>query len=236
MMMKKVVTRAVRAKIGVFVSLAVCASLQAEVEIDLTTQPLGDAVELIEADDEPPHLRVTGSAGQPPAIQLFEIADPDIDTDAYEIVGEVRHSGVTGDGFLEMWSHLPAKRGESEIAASFFSRTLALSGPMAKLTGDADWRPFQLPAIVNDGSGRRPLKLTVNVVLPDGGSVEVRRLKLRAAPGLTATVGSGGIALGFYVLIGGLGLALGAGLVVLICLIRRQRSASELRRIQAADS
>ena len=122
-----------------------------ERSIDLATQDLGDGVVFLAPDDGGPALRVQNDTAKPGTWLLFEISSPAVETDAYAVKGDVRYQGVKGDAFLEMWSHLPAVKGETQIAASFFSRTLETGGLLGKLTGDSDWRPFHLPAIVNDG-------------------------------------------------------------------------------------
>src|SRR5262249_13368808 len=101
---------------------------------------------------------------------VLTINQPKITTDFYVITGEVRYDNVEGDGFLEMWSHF----GET---AAYFSRTLGVSGPMAKLTGTSDWRAFMLPFNAK-GASSRPSKLVVNVQLPGKGSVFLRNVKL----------------------------------------------------------
>src|SRR5215470_6609986 len=101
---------------------------------------------------------------------VLTIVQPKITTDSYAITGEVRYDNVEGDGFLEMWSHF----GET---AAYFSRTLGLAGPMAKLTGSSDWRAFTLPFNAK-GASSRPSKLVLNVQLPGKGSVLLRNLKL----------------------------------------------------------
>jgi hypothetical protein len=101
---------------------------------------------------------------------VLTINQPKITTDFYVITGEVRYDNVEGDGFLEMWSHF----GET---AAYFSRTLGVSGPMAKLTGTSDWRAFTLPFNAK-GASSPPSKLVINVYLPGRGSVFLRNLKL----------------------------------------------------------
>src|SRR5439155_13415594 len=101
---------------------------------------------------------------------VLTIVQPKITTDFYAVTGEVRYDNVDGDGFLEMRSHF----GET---AAYFSRTLGVSGPMAKLTGTSDWRAFTLPFNAK-GASSRPSKLVVNVQLPGKGSVFLRNLKL----------------------------------------------------------
>jgi hypothetical protein len=101
---------------------------------------------------------------------VLTINQPKITTDFYVITGEVRYDNVEADGFLEMWSHF------GEMAA-YFSRTLGVSGPMAKLTGTSDWRAFNLPFNAK-GASSSPTKLVMNVYLPGKGSVFLRNLKL----------------------------------------------------------
>ena len=117
---------------------------------------------------------------------VLTIVQPKITTDFYAVTGEVRYDNVEGDGFLEMWSHF----GET---AAYFSRTLGLAGPMAKLTGTSDWRAFTLPFNAK-GASSRPSKLVVNVKLPGKGSVFLRNLKLvqsTSFDGAATQIGSG---------------------------------------------
>jgi hypothetical protein len=112
---------------------------------------------------------------------VLTIVQPKITTDFYAVTGEVRYDNVEGDGFLEMWSHF----GET---AAYFSRTLGITGPMAKLTGTSDWRAFTLPFNAK-GASSRPSKLVVNVYLPGNGSVFLRNLKLVQSTAATYTGG-----------------------------------------------
>jgi len=116
---------------------------------------------------------------------VLTIVQPKITTDFYSVTGEVRYDDVEGDGFLEMWSHF----GET---AAYFSRTLGITGPMAKLTGTSDWRTFTLPFNAK-GASSRASKLVVNVYLPSKGSVLLRNLKLVQSTSFdAATAHSGG--------------------------------------------
>ncbi|MCP5539528.1 MAG: hypothetical protein H7A53_04185 [Akkermansiaceae bacterium] len=205
-----------------------------ERSIDLATQDLGDGVVFLAPDDGGPALRVQNDTAKPGTWLLFEISSPAVETDAYAVKGDVRYQGVKGDAFLEMWSHLPAVKGETQIAASFFSRTLETGGLLGKLTGDSDWRPFHLPAIVNDGSGRRPLKLTLNLVLPDAGTVEVRNLRLAALPAPAGLLARPGTRLAL--LLAAMGVGLGITFTLLALHVRKKRTENELRRIRAADT
>jgi hypothetical protein len=115
---------------------------------------------------------------------VLTIVRPKITTDFYAVTGEVRYVDVEGDGFLEMWSHF----GET---AAYFSRTLGLTGPMAKLTGTSEWRTFTLPFNAK-GSSSRPSKLVVNVYLPGKGSVFLGNLRLVQSTSLAAATHTGG--------------------------------------------
>jgi hypothetical protein len=115
------------------------------------------------------------------SVTVLTIVQPKITTDFYAVSGEVRYDNVEGDGFLEMWSHF----GET---AAYFSRTLGITGPMAKLTGTSNWRAFTLPFNAK-GASSRPSKLVVNVYLPGKGSVFLRNLKLVQSTAATYTDG-----------------------------------------------
>jgi hypothetical protein len=123
-------------------------------------------------------LRIENDGQGPLSTTVLTIAQPKITTDFYAVTGEVRYDNVEGDGFLEMWSHF----GE---AAAYFSRTLGVTGPMAKLTGTSGWRTFTLPFNAK-GASSRPTKLVVNVYLPGKGSVFLRNLKLVQSPSFDA--------------------------------------------------
>jgi hypothetical protein len=102
-------------------------------------------------------------------VRLLTIEAPGVTRARYAITGEVRHEGVEGAGYLEMWNAIPGK-------GSFFSRTLAADGPMKSLTGSSSWRPFRL---VFDATGAPPpSSLVVNLVLPGRGTVALGSLRL----------------------------------------------------------
>jgi len=115
-------------------------------------------------------LKVENHGAGAMSATVLTILQPKITTDFYAVTGDVRYDNVEGDGFLEMWSHF------SETGA-YFSRTLGTTGPMAKLTGSSDWRPFTLPFDAK-GARSRPSKLLVNIYLPGEGSVFLRNVKL----------------------------------------------------------
>lgn len=172
------------------ITLAALLATQAfsEDAVRLTLEDLEIANESIEVikGEEGLLLRIEAVPKKGGLNPLFELLNPEISGDSYALLGEVSCEGVEEQGYLEMWNHLPLKQGETEIGASFFSRTLGNSGPMKVLSGDEDWRPFLLPARIDDGSGRRPLKLTINAILPEGGVVKIRNLRLRPSLGIAS--------------------------------------------------
>lgn len=114
------------------------------------------------------NARVTADANGG-TFRLATIDAPDLGTVGYTVRGQVRYMDVAGQGYLEMWSYFAD-------GSRYFSRTLATEGPMAALTGTADWRAFELPLSLQGATG--PERLGVNVVLPSSGTVEVSPLEL----------------------------------------------------------
>ncbi len=148
---------------------------------------------------------------------VVEIASPPVSGDSYALRGMVEYTGVAGDGYLEMWSLFPD-------GSHYFSRTLDVYGPMAKLSGTSPARPFVLPFFLS-GSPARPSRLVVNVVLPGAGSVRLSELRFgpagdaSGAPGAWWSRARGG-AIG-----GAIGGALGVlgGMMGVLCSLGRGR-------------
>lgn len=116
---------------------------------------------------------------------LFTIEQPAVTTDFYAVTGEVRYDQVAGDGYLEMWNHFAPE-------AAYFTRTLGTMGPMQKLSGTSDWRPFALPFNAT-GAGSHPARLVINAHLPGKGTVYLRNVKLvqsNSMDGLVAQKGA----------------------------------------------
>ncbi len=115
-------------------------------------------------------LTVTAESGkqfQP----LIELADPGIRSPVYALKGMVRYENVEGDGFLQLDSHFGVK-------GTFFTKSLAPRGPLGKITGSSDWRPFVLPFYANsgdqaDGTSPVPEKLSLGLFLPGSGTVSI---------------------------------------------------------------
>jgi len=108
-------------------------------------------------------LKVQNRENQPKAVQILVLADPGIGTTQYAIRGLVRYENVSPESYLEMWSYFPK-------GGACFSRTLGYSGPMGRLSGSADWRPFVLPVLSDEKIGT-PNRLEFNVVFTGPGTV-----------------------------------------------------------------
>jgi hypothetical protein len=109
---------------------------------------------------------------------VLVLDSPAVRGDAYAITGRVAYEGVEGDAYLEMWSQLPD-------GSRYFSRTLAGSGPLAKLHGSSPERAFALPFQLTGGAPH-PTRLEVNLVLPAAGRVTLRGLRLESGAGAAA--------------------------------------------------
>ncbi|MGE3308623.1 MAG: hypothetical protein AB7O66_01545 [Limisphaerales bacterium] len=123
----------------------------------------------------------TGTNLGPGTASLFLLTNPPVTRPRYALTGEVSYAGVQGEGYLEMWSQFgPAKPGLPTQRA--FTRTLAASGRLGRISGDSDWRAFELPM---DGTGATGTltRLEVNLVLPGPGTVHVGPLTLVEYPG-----------------------------------------------------
>lgn len=136
-------------------------------------------------------LRIENTASTPLRASLATVENPPLERRGYAIRGEVRYEGVSGDGFLEMWSRFPpVQAGGPE--PRYFSRTLGLSGPMGKITGTSGWREFVLPFDPTGASGA-PTGLELNLHLPGPGRVYLGPLTLiqYSTPGLQGLTSSG---------------------------------------------
>ncbi len=120
--------------------------------------------------------KIEKSTGSQAPVPILTIDEPGVNRSRHLLAGEVRYRDVSGTGFLEMWTYY----GETEF---YFSRTLGEVGPMAKLTGSSEWRGFILP--FNGKDDAYPTRLTFNLVLPGGGTVELRNLRLYQKAGET---------------------------------------------------
>jgi hypothetical protein len=115
-------------------------------------------------------LRVESASGRAARVLVLTIERPPITRARYALTGLVRYEDVRAVGHLEMWNHFPN-------GGRYFTKSLAGAGPLRSLEGTSDWRPFVLP-FFNDDSAPPPTTLTLTVMLPDGGRVDLGPLRL----------------------------------------------------------
>jgi hypothetical protein len=117
---------------------------------------------------------------QSSTVHLFTIHRPSVSQPRYAVTGEVSYVGVEGEGFLEMWSHFqPAQPGLPSQRA--FSRTLARSGRLGRISGSSGWRGFELPMDATGATGSLS-HLELNLTLSGTGTVHVGPLTLVEYP------------------------------------------------------
>lgn len=106
---------------------------------------------------------------------LVVMPEPGISSPVYALKGMIRYENVKGDAFLQMDNNY----GET---GTFFTKSLAAEGPMGKITGGSDWRPFVLPFYAGSGDqdAASPVleELTLSLHLPESGSVSIRDVEV----------------------------------------------------------
>jgi hypothetical protein len=105
---------------------------------------------------------VGGAAATTTPVAVAE--NPPNETHVNAVRGKEKYENVANDGYLELWNVF-GDRGE------YFTRSLADSGPLGKLSGTSDWREFELPFYAKPGM--HPTELRLNVVLPGTGTVTI---------------------------------------------------------------
>lgn len=209
--------------------------------IDLGKVQLGPQAQLVNESGQA-LLRVEGTAGKKPQdIHLFDIDQPAVTQNAYALTGEIRYENVAGRSYLETWNHFASADGDPTPPVKFFTRALNHTGPMAVISANSDWRPFQLPFFINVGDSKlatSPSKITFNLHLEGAGLVEFRNVNLidglegggisrpRPLPKLMEVLVFLFIVIGFTALV---------TTIAVVSVRRKNRTAEELRRIQASD-
>lgn len=130
---------------------------------------LGGEAVVVEGQEPSDQLRVVNPHAKATRVTVLTLVRPPVKTAVYAIVGQLRHEGVEGRGFMEMWSHFSG-------GDLYFTRTLARRGPMKHLAGSSGWRRFVLP--FRPKGGERPRRLVVNVALAGRGTVVLGPLRL----------------------------------------------------------
>jgi hypothetical protein len=137
-----------------------------DLDVNLNFSPveeMGDHATLLKGSDGKPAVEVVGSDTET-STELIVCAAPEFSTNEYVVRGQVMYEGVVGDGYLELLNDFGNKR-------IFFTRTLSQFGRQKNLQGTSDWREFELPFSAD--LGMKPIKLTLNLVLPGRGKVTV---------------------------------------------------------------
>ena len=153
---------AVRCVLALFATLLLSPALQAEEQVkgmSFFTEPL--TIEAVPGKQR--HL-------------LVVLPQPGISSPVYALKGMVRYEDVEGDAYLQMNNDF----GDTGV---FFTKSLEASGPLGKISGSSDWRPFVLPFYANQGehagAGQAvPDELTLELHLPAAGTVALRDVKL----------------------------------------------------------
>jgi len=117
------------------------------------------------------NLIVQGDA-KPTTTMVLTLNDPKVPSHEYRFVGRIKYENVVGDGYVEMWNHMPK-------LGAFFSKTLDPEGSMGKITGSSAWRDLEVPFYSKPGI--LPAKLVINVVLPGQGKVWIAPLTIQKA-------------------------------------------------------
>ena len=107
---------------------------------------------------------------------LLVYTEPGTSAPVYALKGMVRYENVEGDAFLQMDNDFGEK-------GTFFTKSLAASGPLGKISGSSGWRPFVLPFNVSGGDQAErgwlsPEELTLALQLPGAGTVSIRDVRL----------------------------------------------------------
>jgi len=107
---------------------------------------------------------------------LVVLPQPGITAPVYALKGMLRYEDVEGEAYLQMNNDF----GERGI---FFTKGLAESGPLQKIAGSSDWRPFVLPFYASQGNEAGgesliPREITLSLHLPGEGSVSMRDIRL----------------------------------------------------------
>lgn len=132
-----------------------------------------ELVKAVSLSEEP--LTITAAPGEHTHL-LIELPEPGVSSPVYALKGMVHYEDVRGDAFLQLDNHFGT-------SGTFYTKSLAPTGPLRKITGSSDWRPFVLPFHANsgdqaDGKLLLPEKLTLSLYLPGSGTVSVAEVGL----------------------------------------------------------
>jgi hypothetical protein len=115
-------------------------------------------------------LVFAGACGGPIATVSWDRATPR----SGDVVGdEVRIQSSADGGTFPLVSFAPTiPRGDGYVVEG----RIRYAGVAGRITGDSDWREFQLPFSTNGGPS--PARVDINLVLPGSGTVEIGPLRV----------------------------------------------------------
>jgi hypothetical protein len=138
--------------------------------------PLPAGATLQNKPGDSPTLLVKHDGSKVLALPLWKLEKPGITKKCYALRGRVRHREVSGAAYFELWNEFPAEKA-GEGKPKYFTRTLAESGPMSRLTGTSEWRELFIPFDATQAP-QPPDALELNLNLAGSGEVEVTSLAL----------------------------------------------------------
>jgi hypothetical protein len=189
-----------------------------------------------------PTLLVKHDGAKALQLPLWKLEKPGITKKCYALRGKVRYNDVSGIGYFELWNEFaPEKPGGR--APRYFSRSLAQTGPFARITGSSDWREVFIPFDASQAA-EHPQALELNLGLPGAGEVEVSSLVLVQfdnAEAMWGTIVTGAASPSGVHEQGARTSALIAGTVCLLGIVawawaRKGRHVAEARRMKAMDA
>ncbi|MCI0638288.1 MAG: hypothetical protein L0Y72_05925 [Gemmataceae bacterium] len=164
----------VLAAVWILVSSAALAQAQERL-VWLNAEQMGPSAKVHSEGEQAkaPLVEIFGTGTMVTSVKVLEIEQPQVPSHQYQLSGKIKYENVQGVGYVEMWSAfddgLPPR----------FSRTLAETGPMGKISGNSAWRDLVLPFYSEPGN--LPTKIWVNVVLPGKGNVFLSPLETGVA-------------------------------------------------------
>ncbi|MCO6430826.1 MAG: hypothetical protein J5J00_08190 [Deltaproteobacteria bacterium] len=125
----------------------------------------------VSGPEEAKHWSFKNSTDSPASLTILIVDKPEVRSSSYKLSGKIKYRDVEGSSHLEMWSYFSGGR-------QFFTRTVAETGGLQKISGDSDWRDIELPFFAAEGE--LPEKLAVNLVMAGKGEVSISPLELSA--------------------------------------------------------
>lgn len=128
-------------------------------------------------------IEIHGEAGQT-LTPIVEVRNPPVESHLYVVRGRIKYENVVGDAYIEMWNDFGGR-------GAYFTRTLGGVGPMRSISGTSGWRDIGLPFTAEPGM--KPERITINVVMPGGGTVFLSPLTIETLrDGADSDVRAGG--------------------------------------------